>query len=330
MKAIQFSRTGGPEVLEVVELPMPVPGPGEVLIKSHAIGVSMPEVLVRRGDYAWMPPLPAIPGIEMSGVVAAAGPDATRLAIGQPVFVTAREFKIRGGCYAEYLVADETKVFPLPAEVDLDEAAALANYQVAWHLLHTATSGFRYQSVLVIGAGGGIGSAIVQLAKLEGKRVIAVDRSAGKAAFAVAQGADAAIDGSRENMIEEVKRATGGAGVDLVLDPLGGKSTEANFDCLAPFGTLVLYGFLEGPPGAGILEAMKKPPQRSLAFRSFTMHTLDGMPERRKSATQELVQLLAERRIRPAIFERLPLTEARRAHELLESGKVLGKLIMKP
>jgi NADPH:quinone reductase len=329
MIAIQFSRTGGPEVLEPLEWPMPSPGPRQVLIKAHAIGVGMPEVLVRKGNYAWMPPLPAIPGIEMSGVVATAGAEVTSLTVGQPVFVSAREFEVRGGCYAEYLAADADRIFALPREVDLDEAAALSNYQVAWHLLHTATSGLRFNSVLVIAAAGGVGSALVQLAKLAGKRVIAVVGNAEKAAFARAQGADFVIDRSRDEVTEEARRATGG-GVDLALDPVGGRSTEARFDCLAPFGMLVLYGMLEGPPGPGIVEAMKRPPQRSLAFRSFTMHTLDQMPERRRSATEELILLLAQRRIRPAIYDRLPLAQARRAHEWLESGEVMGKLILKP
>ncbi len=329
MIAIQFSRAGGPEVLELVEVPMPSPGPRQVLIKAHAIGVSMPEVLVRKGSYAWMPPLPAIPGIEMSGIVVAAGSEVTSLSVGQPVFVSAREFEVRGGCYAEYLVADAEKIFPLPEGVDLDEAAALSNYQVAWHLLHTATSGFRYESVLVIAAAGGVGSALVQLAKLAGKRIIAVAGNAERAAFARVQGADVAIDRSRNLATDEVKRATGN-GVDLVLDPVGGRSTEALFDCLAPFGMLVLYGMLEGPPGPGIVDAMKRPPQRSLAFRSFTMHTLDQMPERRRSATEELIRLLAQRRIRPAIHDRIPLAQTRRAHEWLQSGQGLGKLIRKP
>ncbi len=100
MKAIQIMRTGGPEVLAYVELPTPVPGPNDVLVKAHAIGVNMPEVLVRRGTYAWMPPLPAIPGIEMSGVVVATGADVRALRVGQPVYVSARELVHRGGCYA--------------------------------------------------------------------------------------------------------------------------------------------------------------------------------------------------------------------------------------
>ncbi|MCJ7492755.1 MAG: alcohol dehydrogenase catalytic domain-containing protein, partial [Deltaproteobacteria bacterium] len=170
MKAILFDRPGPPEVLRYTDTPKPVPGPGQVLVRAHSIGVSMPEILVRRGEYAWMPPLPAIPGIEMSGVVEALGEGVTSLRVGQPVFVSARELPVRGGCYAEYLAANADALYLLPQGTDLEAAASLSNYQVAWHLLHSAPCGMRYQSVLATGAAGGIGSAIVQLGKVDGKR----------------------------------------------------------------------------------------------------------------------------------------------------------------
>src|SRR5688572_24435862 len=154
MKAIQITETGAPEVLKHVELPTPKPGPGEVLVKAHAIGVCMPETLVRKGTYRWMPPLPVIPGIEMSGTVVEAGSGVTTLRTGQSVWVCAREFKERGGCYAEYVTARAELLYPLPDGVDLDQAAGLANYQVAWHLLNSALKGFQYDSALVIAAAG--------------------------------------------------------------------------------------------------------------------------------------------------------------------------------
>ena len=124
MKAIQISETGGPEVLTYVELPTPRPGPGEVLVEAHAIGVCMPETLVRKGTYRWMPPLPAIPGIEMSGTVVETGDGVTRLRKGQNVFVCAREFKERGGCYAEYLAAREDLIYALPDPLETLPALA--------------------------------------------------------------------------------------------------------------------------------------------------------------------------------------------------------------
>jgi len=330
MKAIQITETGGPEVLKYVELPTPRPGPGEVLVKAHAIGVCMPETLVRKGIYRWMPPLPVIPGIEMSGTVVDAGSGVRGLRVGQPVFVSAREFKERAGCYAEYIAAREQSLYPLPDGIDLDQAAGLSNYQVAWHLLNTALKGFQYESVLVLAAAGGVGTALVQLAKAAGKRVIGVVSSDARAAFARAQGADAAIDRKRGNIVDQVKQLTGGKGVDLVLDPVGGPGMIALFDCLAPFGQLVLYGRLEGSPQGDISAAVETPPHRSLGYRYFTMHTLDDSPELRARGTRELIRMLADGTIKVPIHERIPLADAPRAHRIFESGQVMGKLIMKP
>lgn len=330
MKAIQFKQPGGPEVLELVEVPTPVPGPGEVLIKAHAIGVGMPEVMVRKGAYPWMPPLPAIPGIEMSGTVVQAGATVSSLKIGQAVFVSARELKFRGGCYAEYLAAEAGAVYLLPASVDLDEAAALSNYQVAYHLLHSATRGFRFDSILAWAAAGGVGSAIVQLARAARKRLIAVVDTAEKAEFARSQGAEVAINFKDGRVGEEIQAATSGRGVDLILDPIGGPGLARNFDYLAPLGMLVSYGFLDGPPVPNLIETMMKKTGKSLAFRLFSMHAFDAQPELRANATRDLLRLFAQGEIKPVIYERVPLAEAKRAHELLESGRVMGKLIMKP
>jgi NADPH:quinone reductase len=330
MKAIRITETGGPEVLKYVELPTPRPGPGEVLVKAHAIGVCMPETLVRKGAYGWMPPLPLIPGIEMSGTVVEAGSGVTRLHSGQNVFVCAREFKERGGCYAEYLAAREELLYPLPDGIDLDQAAGLANYQVAWHLLNSALKGFQYDSALVVAAAGGVGTALVQLARAAGKRVIGVVSSDERAAFARAQGADEVIDRKRGNVGDQVRRLTDGRGVDLVLDMAGGPNMTSYFECLDRFGLLMLYGRLEGPPTGNIAAAIGKPPWRSAGFRQFTMHTLDDWPELRARCTHELIRLLHEGTIKVPIYERIPLAEAARAHRVFESGRVMGKLIMKP
>src|SRR5262245_19843195 len=128
MKAIQLTETGGPDVLKYVDLPTPKPGAGEVLVKAHAIGVCMPETYVRKGVYRWMPKLPCIPGIEMSGTVVETGSGTTKLRVGQKVFVTAREFEERCGCYREYLAAKEELLYPLAERVDPVHAAGLPTY----------------------------------------------------------------------------------------------------------------------------------------------------------------------------------------------------------
>ena len=330
MKAIRMTRTGGPEVLEYVELPTPEPGADEVLVKAHAIGVCMPETYVRKGTYNWMPRLPAIPGIEMSGTVVKAGANVHSLKLGQPVFVSAREFEERAGCYAEYVKAPEHRIYPVPEGVDLDQVAGLANYQVAWHLLNTALKGFQYGSVLVMAAAGGVGVALVQLAKAAGKRVIGVVSSEERGAFAMRQGADAIVDRTRGDIVEQVRALTGGRGVDLILTIAGGKGMLSLFDCLDRFGMLILYGRLEGPPQGDITPALVKPPIRSLAYRFFSIHTLDEWPEMRARATRELIRMLQEGTIEVPIYDRIPLADAPRAHRVFESGEVMGKLIMKP
>ena len=141
MKAILLSRTGDPSVLEYTEVPTPLPGPGEVLVKADTIGVSMPETLVRNGTYAWMPPLPAIPGIEMSGTIAALRARGGGPRRGRGVFVSARDLPVRAGCYAEYIAVPAAAAHPLPPGVDLEAAACLSNYQVAYHIVHTARAG---------------------------------------------------------------------------------------------------------------------------------------------------------------------------------------------
>jgi NADPH2:quinone reductase len=187
-----------------------------------------------------MPPLPAIPGIEMSGVVVDMGAEVRTLRSGQPVYVSARELVHRGGCYAEYIAVPERAVPVLPERVDLDAAATLASYQVAYHPLHSGTRGFTYEAVMVQAAAGGIGTALVQLARAAGKRVIALAGSNAKAAFALGQGATVAINYRNDGLAERIAMATNGRGVDLVLDSVGGKRFLQLFDHLAPLGLIVL------------------------------------------------------------------------------------------
>jgi NADPH2:quinone reductase len=289
----------------------------------------MPEILVRRGEYAWMPPLPAIPGIEMSGVVVSLGEGVKSLEFGQPVFVSARELPVRAGCYAEYLAAKAEALYPLPPGTDLEAAAGLSNYQVAWHLLHSAPRGMPYESVLATGAAGGIGSAIIQLGKLAGKRMIGLVDTEEKASF-VRSLADAAINSRQENVADRVRELTGGKGVDLILDSIGGAGFVTHFERLAPFGLVVSYGQLDGHPSGDVLGAMRKRMGDSLSLRMFSMHTFDQDRRRRREATEELLRLLAAGKIKPLISVRLPLAEAARAHAMIENGQVLGKLVLKP
>ena len=326
-----MSKPGGPEVLEYMEIATPSPSPTQVLVKAHSIGVNMPEVLVRKGTYAWMPPLPTTPGIEMSGTVTEVGAEVKNFSVGDRVYVSARELTHRCGCYAEYIAVEEQALFRVAADADLEPLATLASYQVAWHLLNSATRGFQYESVIVTTAAGGIGSACVQLAKAAGKRVIAVASSPEKVKFARAQGAEAGVAYRDDDWSEQLHAATGARGVDLILDAVLGPRFPDLFKHLAPLGLVVLYGRLAGEPDpAAVYIAMRARLGDSLGLRLFSMHTFDDDVETRRRCTLALLELLAQGAIQPPIHDRIPLAEAARAHTLLESGKVLGKLVLKP
>jgi NADPH2:quinone reductase len=330
MKAILLHRPGGPSALEYEDVPTPVAGDGEVLVKADTIGVSMPEVLVRKGLYAWMPPLPAIPGIEMSGTVVGHGRDVAGPAIGQPVFVSARDLPIGAGCYAEYIAVPANAAHPLPPGCSLEAAACLSNYQVAYHLLHTAAHGVAAQSVLVHAAAGGVGSAAVQLALKDGLNVIGVAGSDAKTRALRTVGARHAINHRTEDIAARVREITGGRGVDLILDPIGGKDFGRNFAILAPLGMVVSYGRLDGPPDPDFVSAMRAAAANSPALRFFTIHSFDDRPDIRAATMKVLLDDLAANRIRPLIHDRLPLAKAGRAQALLEAGAVIGKLLLKP
>lgn len=331
MKAIQMSRTGEPEVLRLVELPTPVPGPTQALVKAHTIGVNMPEVHVRRGRYSTMPPLPTIPGIEMSGTIAALGAEVRDFALGQRVYVSARELPHRCGCYAEYIAVDVKALLPLPDAVDFEAAAAISGYQVAWLLLNDAARGFPCETVLVTAAAGGIGSALVQLASAAGKRVIAFTSTPEKAAFARAAGASIAIAQADADWNEQLQAATAGRGADLILDAVAGARFPTLFRHAAPLGLVVLYGYLTGwPDSAAVFDAMRAHFGRCPALRLFSMHVYDKSPARRHECNAALLDLFSRGAVRPLIDRRLPLAQAAQAHALLESGRVLGRLVLEP
>lgn len=331
MKAIRMSRTGEPDVLEYVDVPTPVPATDQVLVRAHTIGVNMPEVHVRRGRYSTMPPLPTIPGIEMSGTIEVLGEGVHGFHVGDRVYVSARELPHRCGCYAQYIAVDTRALLPLPATVGFESAAAISGYQVAWLLLNDATRGFQYDTVLVTAAAGGIGSALVQLAKASGKRVIALTSTQEKAAFALNLGASAAIVQGDGDWNERLRAATDGRGADLALDAVAGARFPTLFQHVAPLGLAVLYGYLTGwPDSAAVFDAMRARFGYCPALRLFSMHVYDKAPQRRRECNDVLLDLFSRSVVRPVIHERVPLAQAARAHAMLESGRVLGKLVLQP
>jgi NADPH2:quinone reductase len=329
MKLIQFHEPGPPSVLQCLDVPVPGPKSGEVLIRAHAIGVGIPDTAIRAGTYGHMPPLPATPGTELSGFVEKVGAGVMSRQVGQRVYATARERPHRGGHYADYVIAPAEATFVLPDSVDLDAAAALANYQVAYHMLNDAVRPRPGQSVLIYGAAGGMGNALIDLAKLAGLVVIGVVSSAEKARFAHALGADHVIDRKAEQIGARVAAITAGRGVDIIIDPVAGPGIPDNIALLAPCGMLVVYGGLGGRAQHDLLPTLRLS-KNSPAVRQFTIHTWDDLVEERRAGMRALIDMLAAGKLRPQIHGELPLAEAARAHELLESGAVMGKLLLRP
>lgn len=330
MKIVQFDQPGPPEVLRVVEVPRPEPGPGQILVKAHSIGVGIPDILIRSGSYNWMPKLPCTPGTEMSGTIEAVGAGVTRLRPGQKVVVSARERTERGGCYAEFIAVEDSAAYALPEGIDMEGAACLANYQVAWHLLCSAARARKGETVLLYAAAGGVGNAVIDLAKGAGLKVIGVVSSDGKARFARELGCEWTINRSTEDVGARVGEITAGRGVDVIVDPVGGPTFLKHFDMLAPLGIIVHYGHLGGKADVDLSGAMRRKFGDSPAVRAFSMHSFDHWPEKRREATIDLIQQLADGRIKPVVDGRLPLSHAAEAHRRLEAGDVLGKLLLKP
>jgi len=326
MKAIQIQAYGGPEVIEVVDIPTPHPGPGQVLVKAHSLGVGYPDILLRTGVYKWKPALPTILGNEMSGHIEALGDGVTGLQVGQPVLV----FGTGGGRYAEYNAVDTALVTPLPETVDLEAAVTIPNYLVAWAILYDVARSGDVKTIYVNGAAGGMGTAILDLCRDAGIATIAGASSDEKCAFAAKLGTLGTVNYSTENIVEKVREITNGRGVDLSFDQLGGPDLVKNLDMLAPLGLVVLYNALAGAPNEDLYEGLRARRGLSLGVQCFSLHVYDEQPERMADIFDALIGKFAAGAYAPPIFDRLPLTEARRAHELMDSRAILGKLILKP
>jgi NADPH2:quinone reductase len=329
MKLIQFREPGPSSVLQCLDVPIPEPKSDEVLIRAHAIGVGMPDVLIRAGTYNFMPPLPATPGQELSGTIEKVGAAVTSRRPGQRVYASARERPHRGGHYAEFVVAPAEATYLLPDGVDFDAAAALANYQVAYHMFNDAVRPQKGQSVLIYAAAGGMGNALTDLAKAADLTVIGVVSGEAKSKFALNLGADHVIDRKAEKVGERVRQISGNRGVDVIIDPVAGPSIPDNIVLLAPCGMLVLYGALGGKAQHDLQPTLRLS-KNSPAVRQFIIHTWDDLVEERRAGMRTLIGMLAAGKLHPHIHGHLPLAEAARAQEMLESGAVLGKLLLRP
>jgi NADPH:quinone reductase-like Zn-dependent oxidoreductase len=335
MKAIQMTEQGGPEVLRLVELPDPQPGPGQALIRVESAAVNFSDVMRRRGDvYPLATPSPFVPGAEVAGTVVALGPGVDGPAVGTKVFGTVGADA--SGGYAELALAYAPSVIPIPEGLDSDAAAGIVVTGLAATVILTELIGLgKGQSVFIPAAAGGVGQYAVQIAKLLGAdTVIAGASTPAKRQIALDLGADHAIDYTQEDWPEEVRELTGGVGVDGALEMSGPARLAQTLRALAPFGRLVVLGSVsgttEGLDPAALSPLLYDPaPSQSLIGFNLGIWFEHRLPEAGK-ALHRLVGWVASGEVRTPATQTLPLAEAAEAHRLLETGQTTGKLILKP
>lgn len=335
MKAIQMNAQGGPEVLRLVELPDPLPGPGQVLIKVEAAAVNFSDLMRRRGDVYPVPtPLPFVPGAEVAGTVAALGPGVEGLAVGTQVFGTVGADG--SGGYAELALAYAANLIPIPSGLDLDAAAGIVvSGLAATVILHDVARVAPGETVFVPAAAGGLGSYAVQIAKLLGAgRVIAGAGTPEKRQVALELGADQAVEYREPGWTDGILELTGGRGVDVALEMHGPAHLGQTLTILAPFGRLITYGSVAGT-SEGIDPASLVPllydPAPSQILTGFNLGIwFEYRPEQAIASLQRLVGWIASDQLRTPSTNALPLAEAARAHRLLETGATTGKVVLKP
>lgn len=324
MRAIEISRPGEPEVLRITQRAVPVPADDEVLIGVAAAGVNRPDVLQRKGGYPPPPGASDIPGLEIAGIVVAAGKGVAQWKRGDQVCAL-----VTGGGYAEYVCAPAAQCLPVPRGLTLAEAAGLPEtFFTVWVNVFDRAGLKPGESLLVQGGSSGIGVTAIQMARALGHRVFATAGSAEKCAECVRLGAERAINYRTEDFAAVVKEATGGRGVDVILDMVGGDYVPRELSCLADDGRLVLIAFLGGTRATLDMTDILR---RRL---TITGSTLRPRPVEVKAgiarALQEKVWPLIEAgKIRPVIYRTFALEDAAAAHALMESSAHVGKIMLK-
>ncbi|WP_165219915.1 NAD(P)H-quinone oxidoreductase [Aquisphaera insulae] len=325
MKAIVIAGVGGPEVLQVRELPTPEPRGDQVRVRVHASGLNRADLLQTRGLYPAPAGVPAdIPGMEFAGEIDALGPDVTgRLKVGDRVFGI-----VGGGSQAEYLVTQERMAVPIPASLDMEQAAAVPEVFVTAHdALITRGRLFPGQRVLIHAVGSGVGTAASQIAHAMGCTVFGTSRTADKLERSKPLGLDVGIDTSHEDFAEVIRDKTGGEGVHVVLDLLGGKVLAGNLKALATRGSLVLVGLLAGREAPLDLQAMLTK-RLTIVGTTLRSRPLEEKIAATRLFADQVVPWLAEGKVRPIVDAVFPADRVKEAHERMASNGSFGKVIL--
>ncbi len=344
MKQVWITQAGDPDVLELREAPTPTPGPGEVLIRVEASGINFADIMARQGLYPDAPPLPAVVGYEVGGVVEAVGEGVTEVAVGDPVLAMTRF-----GGYASHVVVKAAQAFPRPEGMTAALGAAIpVNYITAFQALvvmggvrHAQELGGARMRVLVHGASGGVGTAAGDIGQIYGVELFGT-ASPGKHDYVRERGYDHAIDYRNDDWTAEVMDLTDGRGVDLVLDAIGGKHWAQSLDVLAPTGRLVVFGMstMTGGGKLGMLKAAAQVPwlrfspislmNRNHGVLGVNVGHLWHMADEVAQWSRKLLRYYEKGQIRPHVDRAFPLAEAAEAHRYIESRQNVGKVVLEP
>lgn len=327
MKAVVCEAWGTPDTLQVKDMALPAPGPGQVRVRVHAAAVNFPDALMIAGKYQFRPEFPFSPGSEFSGTVSAVGDGVSTVAIGDKVVGSASH-----GAYAEEVIAEAAHLITLPADIGDDElelaGSFLLTYGTSYHALKDRAQAQPGETLLVLGAGGGVGLAAVELGKRMGLRVIAAASSDDKREAARTRGADAVIDYTAEDFRDQLKTLTGGRGVDIVYDPVGGDIAETALRSVGWRGRYLVVGFAAGgiPKFPANLLLLKGSALVGVFWGEFVKRE----PQANAANTTQLLAWLREGALRPLVSARYPLEGAADALDALLGRRAVGKLLIVP
>jgi NADPH2:quinone reductase len=323
MRAVIVEEFGGPEVLKLHQVERPVPGRGEVLLRTLMTSVNFADTKMRRSSYRNRKP-PFIPGFDGVGIVEALGEGVSQLQLGQRVAAY-----MLGGSYADLTLSNETLCYPIPDEVSAVDAAGIGVFITAANALNWAARLARNETVLIQAAAGGVGSSAVQLARLMGAGTIfGTVGSDDKKAVVEELGADVVINYRKESFVERIMEETDGKGVDVVLDTVGGAVLEQSLECLDDFGRVVTFGHSTGEAASITSKPLHRHNRAVIGYSSggYRKHR----PQLLRPTAQFVIDLLEEQRLKLLCGGRFSFEDAAKAHELVENRRSLGKILLSP
>jgi NADPH:quinone reductase len=323
MRVVEIAEPGGPEVLRPAERPVPQPAAHQILIRVRAAGINRPDALQRAGSYAPPPDASDLPGLEAAGEVAAVGPNVDAWSVGDPVCAL-----LPGGGYAEYALTHQDHALPVPRGMEMVAAAGLCEtFFTVWTNVFLRGRLQGGESFLVHGGSSGIGTTAIQLAEARGARVFATAGSEAKCAACRDLGAELAINYREADFVEAVREATGGRGVDVILDMVGGEYIPRNVRALAPDGRLVMIAFLAGPV-AELNFAQVMARRLTLTGSTLRPQSVEAKARIAAELRREVWPLLESGRIAPVLDRAYPLAAAAEAHARMESSAHVGKIVL--